>query len=148
MDANVLLYAVDEDAEHHDESRDWLDPALYGGRTVLLPWVSLIAFLRISTHPRIFESPLPVSDALANVSEWLNSPASSVPGVGAEVLPALTQFLNEAGTGGNLTNDAHLASIALTHQATVATFDSDFGRFTGVRWARPREFRDGAPREA
>ena len=139
VDANVLLYAVNENAEHHLESREWLDDALNGNRTVLLPWASLVAFIRIATHPRIFETPLSVAAALENVSDWLSRPASAVPGGGSELLPTLTSFLQDTGTGGNLTNDAHLASIALTQQATVATFDSDFGRFRSVRWARPRD---------
>lgn len=139
VDANVLLNAVNEDANHHEEAKEWLDSALHGPRTVLIPWVSLLAFIRIATHPRIFENPLTVTDALATVSEWLSRPASSIPRTGSEAFPALASYLRDAGTGGNLTNDAHLASIASSHQATVVTFDSDFGRFTSLQWSRPRD---------
>jgi predicted nucleic acid-binding protein len=45
--------------------------------------------------------------------------------------------LAEAGTAGNLVNDAHLAALAVEHDAEVVSFDSDFARFPGVRWRRP-----------
>ena len=46
-------------------------------------------------------------------------------------------LLAEAGTAGNLVNDAHLAALAIEHAASISTFDAHFGRFRGVRWARP-----------
>lgn len=51
----------------------------------------------------------------------------------AATLALLRGLLERAGTGGNLTNDAHLAALALEHGATIVSFDRDFGRFEGVR---------------
>ena len=52
VDANILLYAVDEKARAHPAARNWLEKALNGSRRVGLPWQSLLAFVRILTHPR------------------------------------------------------------------------------------------------
>ena len=52
-------------------------------------------------------------------------------------LPLLRGLLTRSGTAGNLVGDAHLAAIALEHDATVVSFDRDFARFAGVRCALP-----------
>lgn len=139
VDANVLLYAVNSDAEHHEQSRSWLDGALSGGSTVGFTWGVLVAFLRLSTKTGLFPRPLPVDDALDRVAAWLAPPTSVVLEPTARHLQVLRGLLVGSGTGGNLTSDAHLAALALEHRATVVTHDADFGRFPGVRWRRPAQ---------
>ncbi|GAB3032609.1 type II toxin-antitoxin system VapC family toxin [Parafrigoribacterium mesophilum] len=137
VDANVLLYAVDRSADHHAEARQWLDSAITDRETVLLPWVSLLAFVRLVTHPSIFERPLPVDLALDVVAGWLAAPAVVIPQPDDRHVQRLHELLHATGRGGNLVNDAHLAAMALQYQAAVVTFDNDFGRFPGVAWQRP-----------
>jgi predicted nucleic acid-binding protein len=48
VDANILLYAVDEQSRPHDAARRWLEAALNGSRRIGLPWQSLLAFVRIA----------------------------------------------------------------------------------------------------
>jgi hypothetical protein len=60
VDANVLLYAVNVDAPHHERSRRWLDGALSGTDTVAFAWVALLAFLRLSTKVALFPTPLAI----------------------------------------------------------------------------------------
>ena len=117
VDANVLLYAVDEDAPRHEGARIWLDGALSGGATVGFAWIVLLAFLRLSTKKGLFAHPLSASDALARVDEWLAQPSA----------------VSAVGQGGNLFNDAHLAALSVEHRGQVVTYDTDFGRFPGVR---------------
>ena len=138
VDANVLLYAVDTSARHHEAARGWLDTALSGAETIILPWVSLLAFLRISTHPGIYPRPLTAEQAIDIVSAWMRRP-NVVPGTPSpRHVDILGTLLATTGVGGNLVNDAHLASLAIEHAATVATFDSDFGRFPEVQWEVPK----------
>lgn len=137
VDANVLLYAVNESAEHHDQARRWLDGALGGGATVGFSWVAMLAFIRLSTKVALFPSPLPVGAALDQVRAWLGQPTSVVLEPTARHLDVLAGLLAAVGTGGNVTNDAHLAALAIEHRGEVVTYDNDFGRFPGVAWRTP-----------
>lgn len=137
VDVNVLLYAVNEADPKHEPSRAWLDGALASPEPVGFAWVVILAFLRLSTKVGLFPNPLPVAGATARVRAWTDLPASVVVAPTARHLDLLAGLLSETGTGGNLVVDAHLAALALSHDATVVTWDSDFGRFSGVRWERP-----------
>ncbi|MGL5928559.1 MAG: TA system VapC family ribonuclease toxin [Dermatophilaceae bacterium] len=137
VDANVLLYAVDGSATHHAASHAWLDDALAGVEAVGLPWASLVAFVRVSTHSSIQAHPLTADQATDIVDAWLGQPAAVVLQPDGRHFRRLRDLLPSTGAGGNLVNDTHLAALALQHRATVVTFDDDFDRFPGVRWERP-----------
>lgn len=138
VDANVLLYAVNEAEPRHMQARRWLDGSLTGPGTVGFAWTVLLAFLRLSTKVGLFPRPLPVGSAMGTVRAWVDDG----PGVIVEPTPrhldVLAGLLGSTGAGGNLANDAHLAALAVEHDATVVTYDSDFHRFAGVRWAEPQ----------
>lgn len=137
VDANVLIYAVNSAAAQHDRSRTWLDGALSGAAPVAFSWVVLLAFLRLSTRSDLFASPLTVDQATEVVTQWLAQPAAQVVHPTARHPFVLGDLLATVGVGGNLVNDAHLAALAIEHRAEVITFDTDFARFPGVRWAMP-----------
>lgn len=137
VDANVLLYAANTASPDHEVSRAWLDESLAGSETVGLPWLSLLAFLRIGTHPRAFPTPLPVDDATEQVRLWLAEPAAFVVHPTTRHIDVVAGLLRQAGRGGNLVPDAHLAALAVEHDATVVSFDRDFARFEGVRHRLP-----------
>ncbi len=137
VDANVLLYAVNEASPHHVRSRTWLDGALSGGASVGLAWMPLLAFVRISTRPGLFAHPLSTAEAMGAVDDWVAQPAARVLAPTARHASLLTELLSEVGTGGNLVSDVHLAALAIEHRAEVITFDADFARFPSVRWSRP-----------
>lgn len=132
VDANVLLYAVNEADPKHERSRAWLDAALSGRETIGFSWVVLLAFLRLATRAGLFPRPLAVDDAVACVADWLAQPTAVVVEPTPRHLGVLGGLLQEVGAGGNLVADAHLATLALEHRATVVTYDGDFRRFTGV----------------
>ena len=137
VDANVLLYAVHAEARHHTTAVAWLDRALSSVEGVVLPWISLVAFLRISTHPAIYPSPLSVDEAFDYVSGWQSSPVVLTVEPDRQHARRMRELLAETGSAGNLVNDAHVAALALQYDATVVTYDNDFSRFPGVRWERP-----------
>jgi len=139
VDANVLLYAANADDPKHEGSRRWLDAALNGQETIGFAWIAMLAFLRLSTRVGLFPSPLPVSEALSRVREWTDQPPSVIVEPTPRHQEVFAGLLAPVGSGGNLVNDAHLAALALEHDATVVTYDSDFGRFGGVRWSSPAE---------
>lgn len=137
VDANVLLAAVNEADARHERARGWLDGALTGPASVGFAWVSLLAFLRLSTKVGLFPRPLSVRDAVDIVREWLGQPAAVVVHETPSHLDILEDLLRNLGTGANLTSDAHLAALAIEHRGSVVTFDTDFARFPGVRWSEP-----------
>ena len=65
-DANLLIYAVNRDAPHHRQARLWLERTLSGHESVGLAWIVVLAFLRITTHPRVFDRPLAAEQAGKN----------------------------------------------------------------------------------
>ena len=138
VDANVLLYAVDELSTHHEASRSWLDGSLGGGdEAVGFAWQALLAFLRISTSTSVFPHPLSVDEAADQVEAWVGAPSAVIVSPTSRHPVVLRGLLTEVGTAGNLTNDAHLAALALEHRADIVSYDRGFGRFTGLRHRLP-----------
>ncbi len=137
VDANVLLYAVNSAASHHRRARSYLESALNGDEPVGLTWMSLLAFIRVATLSGLTVRPLTAGTAFEIVEAWLTAPAATVLGPTSRHAGLLKGLLTEAGTAGNLTNDAHLAAIAIEHGARLCTFDRDFGRFAGLDWFLP-----------
>jgi uncharacterized protein len=137
VDANVLLHAVNSTSTNHGAARTTLERLLSGPEPVAFTWVALLAFLRISTRPGLFARPLTVDEALGYVEDWLEQPASIVVGATHRHLSILAGLLVVVGTAGNLTTDAHLAALAIEHDAVVVSFDADFARFPGLRSRTP-----------
>ena len=137
MDANVLLYAINSSAPLHRQAKRWLEDSLSGSEPVGLAWMVLLAVIRLATNPAAFSRPLDTASALGVVEALLSAPAAVVVAPTARHASILAALLLESGSGGNLVADAHLAALAVEHQATVASYDRDFGRFRGVRVTRP-----------
>ena len=136
-DVNLLLYAVDTSASRHGAARRWLEEQLSGTETLAFAWIVLLAFLRLSTNPRVFETPLGLSEAFDMVDGWLAHPSSTVVHPTDRHAAILRELLEPLGTAGNLTTDAHLAALAIEHGADLCSSDADFSRFGGVRWLDP-----------
>jgi uncharacterized protein len=132
-DANVLLNAVDRDAIQHEQAKAWLEASLSGSESVGFAWTNLLAVIRVSTNPSVYDPPLSADQAIDLVQGWLASPPATVIEPARRHLDVLRALLTEAGSAGNLTSDAHLAALAIEHGATLATFDADFHRFSGLK---------------
>ena len=137
LDANLLLYAVNEDAPSNRKAKSWLESALSGPETVGFSWNVLLAFLRLTTRPGLFRHPLPLATAFDLMASWLDQPSATVVRPGPRHLRILRELLLPMGTGGNLTSDAHLAALAIEHGAELCSSDSDFARFQGLKWSNP-----------
>ena len=137
LDANVLLYAVNEDAPQHRKVREWLERTLSGSEPVGFDWTVLLAFLRLSTRPAIFPHPLTVAQAIEVMRSWLDQPCAEIVDPAEAHLDVLERLLEPLGSAGNLSSDAHLAALSIEFGAELCSCDSDFGRFPGVRWTNP-----------
>jgi toxin-antitoxin system PIN domain toxin len=136
-DVNLLLHAYNSESRLHSPARSWWEGLLNGSRPVGLAWVAVLGFIRIATHRQILARPLPVAAACAHARAWLSQPYVSIVDPGARHSEILFGLLESLGTAGNLTTDAHLAALAIEHQAEIHSTDADFGRFSGLRWVNP-----------
>lgn len=136
-DVNLLIYAHNRRAPQHQKALDWWNRCLAGHDGVALAWVVILGFVRITTHPKIFERPMSVDQALGRVEEWLTLPQVQL------VHPAQTHFqtwssmLKQLGSAGNLTTDSHLAALAMERGLVLHTTDADFSRFPRLKWRNP-----------
>jgi len=137
VDANLLIYASVDALPQHERARRWLDERLNGAAPVGLPWASLLAFLRVTTNPRVFDRPAAVSDASRQVLAWLGCDSVWNPEPEGRHREILGELLEAPGVHANLVPDAHLAAIAIEHGLILCSSDGDFARFAGLRWENP-----------
>ncbi len=137
VDANLLLFAVDERSRFHAAARDWLASQLNGAARVGLPWQSLTAFVRVSTNPRAYESPLKPDVAWRRVEEWLETDPAWIPMPTKRHADVLGRLIRTYELRGDLIPDADLAALAIEHGVGIASADTDFARFTEISWENP-----------
>ena len=136
-DVNLLVYAYNEAAPFHEQARRWWEGLVNGAERVGVPWLVAAGFVRLLTHPSVRERPATPMQAVDYVEEWFRF-SNVVPlNPGTEHLRLFRRALDAAGVGANLVTDAHVAALAIEHQAEVHSNDADFGRFPGLRWRNP-----------
>jgi len=137
VDANLLLYAVDEDSVHNAEAAAWWEETLNGDSRVGLPWQTIGAFLRIVTHPRVTTSPLSGAEAWRYIADWLAVPVVWIPPATETTARVYARLCGRVEITANLVPDAQLAALALEHGVEIASADTDFMRFPDLRWTNP-----------
>jgi len=136
-DLNLLVHAYNSDSPRHAAARAWWEGAMNGTAPVGLAWAVTLGYVRITTHPAILARPLTVKLACDHARSWLGQPQVSVLHPGDRHAAIVCGLLEAIGLAGNLTTDAHLAALAIEHQAELCTTDADFARFPGLRWVNP-----------
>jgi toxin-antitoxin system PIN domain toxin len=139
LDANIMLYAYDRSSAHHRVCRTWLEAAFNGDELVALPWQTLLAFVRLSTNPRVVRQPVSGEAACAIVGQWLAYPNITVPDPAGDFWNLFRTQVSEAQVKGPLVTDAALAALALECGAVLCTTDRDFRRFRSLRLENPLE---------
>ncbi len=137
IDANLLLYAYHPASAQHHASRTWLERTLSDAPLVRIAWLTVWAFLRISTNQRVFERPLSGSEAESIVSGWLDLPTVDILEPGERYWGLFHRLMRESQAVGPLVMDAALAALAIEHGATLHTTDRDFSRFPSLKWIDP-----------
>ena len=143
LDVNVLVHAHREDTERHTEYRSFLETALRGADAVGVSDLVLSGFLRVVTHPRVFNPPSPLATALAFVELIREHPNVVHVVPGNRHWPTFLQLCRTADTRGNLVSDAFHAALAIESGCEWVTTDRDYSRFPGLRWRHPLETRPG-----
>jgi uncharacterized protein len=136
-DVQVLFYAIDTTSPLHAPAARWLESAINDREPLGLTWPTLHQFLRLGSNPA-FAGHMSDEEALGWVEEWLEAGVELINDADlswelfAELLAASPRMLR------NAIDDAHLAAIAISRGATLASFDRDFEAFVprGLRWER------------
>jgi uncharacterized protein len=130
VDVNVLLYASDRDSRFHHAAVAFLTECAGGGDLFCLTWPTIMGYLRMATHERIFTTPLTPADAAGNMRRLLDLPHVRPLGEDDGFWPAYLEIAERRPLRGNAVPDAHLASILREHGVrTLYTNDVDFKRF-------------------
>ena len=137
LDANILLYAYQADTPHHAAAAKWIERQFKGRDVIGLPWITIWAFLRVSTNPRAWPRPMPAHKAFQIVREWLAMPGVAIVHPGPRHAELLERLVGDYGAGGPMVTDAALAALAIENGAALASTDRDFSRFEGLRWVNP-----------
>ena len=137
LDVNLLLYAYDSTARDHERAKLWLERTFIAPETVGLPWATILAFLRISTTPRVETKPLELEDAKSIVTDWLARSNIAIVQPTERHWEILSRLLPKSRIRGSLIMDGHLAALAIEHGATLCTNDRDFARFPGLKVEYP-----------
>ena len=138
IDANVLLYASDKENLHHEAAQEFLKRSIQNNELFYLPWPTIMAYLRIATHPAIFTSPLTPQQANKNIDYLLRSPHTFVLSEVDDFWIYYQQATKGMTVRGNLVPDAHIATILLSYGVKeIVTNDSDFRRFSFLRVHNP-----------
>ena len=137
IDANLLVYAHVTSMPQNQAAVTWLDQKLNGIDIVALPWQSLLGFARLVTNPRVFERPLPVAAAWAQIEHWIDCPVVQIPNPGDRYIDILARLMLNYVDRSNLIPDAQLAALAIENGFVLCSSDRDFAKFPELKWENP-----------
>lgn len=130
IDVNVLLYASDESSPLHDKAVEFLHRCVAGREVFCLAWITVMSYMRMATHPAIFDRPLTHEEAARNVEALLATPSCRVLAEDEGFWDIYREVTKDVPTRGNLVPDAHLAALLSQHGVVkLYTHDKDFRKF-------------------
>lgn len=138
-DINLVLYAHLTTDIRHSAARRWWHGLINGTETVGIPLALSIGFIRLATTPAVVSQPMPGHQAIALVQEWFRQPHLVQLEAGPNHFTHMARCLDAVGRAGKLVTDAHLAALALDHDAEIHSADQDFRLFPNIRWHNPLE---------
>lgn len=136
-DVNVLVYAHRRDSVHHDAARRWLEDTIRSDRAYGMSELVVSAFIRVVTHPRVFNPPSPLAAALTFADEILTPVHAVRIAPGPRHWDIFARLCREANARGNLIADAYLAAMAIESGCEWVSTDGDYARFDGLIWVQP-----------
>lgn len=137
-DSNILIYAKMASMGEHVDARAWLTANLNdSGSTLLICETTILSFLRITTNKKVFNPPLPFSEAASFTSDLLGNDNVRFQRSLSEHFIEVAKFMKKNELGGNLVMDVHLALIALGTGATIVTRDGDFKKIPFLKTLNP-----------
>jgi hypothetical protein len=137
VDANLLIWAHHGQFAQHERAYEWWRRSMSGIPVVGIAWTTILAFLRVSTHPRALTTPLGIEQAWQIVDGWLGRRNVRCPHPTERHRAIFGEMLIGGGASANHTSDAHLAALAIEWGLVLQSADRDFARYPGLRWVDP-----------
>lgn len=133
IDANLLLYASDAASPWHGRAVELVKQVARGPEIAYVFWPTVMAYLRIATHPAVFAHPLPADEAIGNIEQLLGRPHVQTPGEREQFWDRYREVARDGKAAGNLVSDAHLVALMMENDVrTIWTHDRDLRRFNGI----------------
>jgi hypothetical protein len=131
LDVNLLLYASDASSPYFERARSFVESCMAQNEVFAIGWATVMSYLRIATHPAVFDHPLSPDEAMANIETLLNLPHARFLSEEEGFWGVYRTTTAEVPTRGNLVPDAHLAALLRQHGVkTLYTHDRDFLKFS------------------
>lgn len=139
VDTNILVYATFRTMAEHRQAREWLDRRLDDADdAVALCWPVVYAFVRVASNRAIFgPDAVSVGDAWRVADAYLDDPATRVVTAGSGHRTIAGELTATPGVRSQDVPDIEIAALAIEHGLVLATHDSGFRRFTGLRVVDP-----------
>ena len=130
FDVNILLYASDSSSPYFERARSFIESCITQKEIFAVAWPTVMGYLRIATHPAVFDQPLSPDEAMANIETLLSLPHARFLSEEEGFWAVYRATTSEVPTRGNLVPDAHLAALLRYHSVkTLYTHDRDFLKF-------------------
>lgn len=138
LDTNIIVYARREEAPNHERAKSLLTQLAEGDSPWALPWPCIYEFVRVVTHPRVFDPPTLLESALEDLDSLMQSPSLTLLREGPRHATFMQRLLKAGQAAGNLAHDAHIAALYVEHGVSeLWTTDRDFARFPGIAVRNP-----------
>jgi toxin-antitoxin system PIN domain toxin len=138
LDTNILVHARRTEMPLHGPALELISRLAAGDDPWALPWPCVYEFVRVVTHPRVFDPPSDLDGVVTDLESLLTSPSLSLLGEGPAHLGHMRLMLRSGRAAGNLAHDAHIAALLLEHGVReFFTLDRDFARFPGIKVRDP-----------
>ena len=138
LDTNILIYAARPENAFHRQAVKLVTRLAEQSDPWAIPWPCAYEFLRVVTHPRIFDPPSSQEEAIESLERIRESPSLVMIGDGPAHFRTMVKTLRDSGATGNLVHDAHIASLCMEHGVSLFyTMDRDFSRFPGLKLTHP-----------
>lgn len=131
-DVNVWLAMVDETHVHHSAARLYWEEA--AAPQIAFSRVTMLGFLRLSTHSQVLTTPLSPREAWSIYQQFRALPDIGFVSESYDVESCYCEFSAEDRFPPRLWTDAYLAAFARTRGCRMVSFDSDFKRFRDLNF--------------
>jgi toxin-antitoxin system PIN domain toxin len=138
LDNDILIYALTTALPQHNQARAWLSAALKNSyHPIAISITSILGFIRITTNPKIFKLPLSIIEVQKRLLPLLAHSNVRVVNPTKDHFEKVLITMRDNNLKDDDTMDAHLAVLALSLGAKLATNDKSFARFSGLRLINP-----------